>query len=163
MPQLNIADFPPQLVWLAISFVILYIAMAKVAIPRISEVLEGRQDRISRDLDEAKRLSDDSEKAKAEYEAALDSARAKAHAMVAELKASIAKDQDASKANLEAKLADKAKAAEASINKAKETALSNVRNIASEAAKVAVSKLVSLDVSDADLTAAVDANIRGDA
>ncbi len=163
MPQLNIADFPPQLVWLAISFVILYIAMAKVAIPRISEVLEGRQDRISRDLDEARRLSDDSDKAKAEYEAALESARAKAHGMVAELKASITKEQDASKAELEATLATKAQAAEASIRKAKETALSNVKDIAGEAAKSAVSRLVSLDVSDADLTAAVDASMKGDA
>lgn len=163
MPQLNIADFPPQLVWLAISFIILYIAMAKIAIPRISEVLEGRQDRISRDLDEAKRLSDDSDKAKAEYEAALGSARAKAHGMVAELKASIAKEQDSSKAELEAKLATKAKAAEASISQAKETALSNIREIAGEAAKIAVSRLVSLDVSDADLKVAVDTSIKGDA
>ncbi|MEH6477008.1 MAG: hypothetical protein V7727_15055 [Sneathiella sp.] len=163
MPQLNFADFPPQLVWLAISFVILYIAMAKVAIPRISEVLEGRQDRIARDLDEAKRLSEESDKAKAEYEAALDEARAKAHGMVAELKASLAQEQDASKVELEAKLADKAQAAEKSIATAKETALSNVRDIASATAKAAVSKLVSLEISDADLMSAVEANAKGKA
>ncbi|MEP3244418.1 MAG: F0F1 ATP synthase subunit B' [Sneathiella sp.] len=163
MPQLNIADFPPQLVWLAICFVILYIAMAKVAIPRISEVLEGRQDRISRDLDEARRLSEDSEKAKAEYEAALDEARAKAHGMVSELKAELASDQETSKANLEATLATKAKAAEESIAKAKETALSNVRDIAGDAAKAAVSKLISVDVADSDLNSAVDAQMKGEA
>ena len=161
MPQLNIADFPPQLVWLVISFVILYIAMAKVAVPRISEVLEGRQDRIARDLDEAKRLSDESEKAKADYEAALEDARAKAHGMVSELKSDIAKAQSASQADLEAKLAEKAKAAEASITSAKETALSNVRTIAGEAAKAAVAKLVSLDVADKDVEAAVDASVKG--
>ncbi len=163
MPQLNIADFPPQLVWLAICIVILYIAMAKLAIPRISEVLEGRQDRISRDLDEARRLSEDSEKAKAEYEAALDEARAKAHGMVSELKAELASDQETSKANLEATLATKAKAAEESIAKAKETALSNVRDIAGDAAKAAVSKLISVDVADSDLNSAVDAQMKGEA
>ncbi|GLQ05692.1 F0F1 ATP synthase subunit B family protein [Sneathiella chinensis] len=163
MPQLNFADFPPQLVWLAISFVILYIAMAKIAIPRISEVLEGRQDRIAKDLDEARRLSEESEQAKTEYEAALEEARSKAHTMVAGLKAELAKEQDASKAELEAKLADNAKAAEESIANAKETALANVKSIAGEAAKAAVSKLVSLDVSDADLNAAVEANLKGKA
>ncbi|MFT6558794.1 MULTISPECIES: F0F1 ATP synthase subunit B family protein [Sneathiella] len=163
MPQLNIADFPPQLVWLAICFVILYIAMAKVAIPRISEVLEGRQDRISRDLDEAKRLSEESEKAKAEYEAALDDARNKAHGMVAGLKAELASDQEASKAKLEATLAANAKEAEQSIAKAKETALSNVKDIAGEAAKAAVSRLIAIDVADKDLQAAVNANLKGDA
>jgi len=163
MPQLNLADFPPQLVWLAISFVILYITMAKVVIPRISEVLEGRQDRIARDLDEAKRLSEESDTAKAEYESALEDARAKAHGMVAELNATLTKEQDASRIVLEAKLADKAEAAEKGIATAKETALSNVRDIASEAAKAAVSKLVSLDISDADINLAVEANAKGKA
>ncbi len=163
MPQLNIADFSPQLIWLAICFVILYIAMAKVALPRIAEVLEGRQDRITRDLDEAKRLSEDSEKAKAEYEAALEEARSKAHGMVSELKAELASEQETSKAKLEATLAEKAKSAEESIAKAKETALSNVKDIAGEAAKAAVSKLISVEIADADLKAAVDVNLKGDA
>ncbi|MBV1887415.1 MAG: F0F1 ATP synthase subunit B' [Parvibaculaceae bacterium] len=163
MPQLNIADFPPQLVWLAISFVILYIMMAKIAVPRISEVLENRQDRIARDLDEAKRLSEESDKAKADYEAALEDARAKAHGMVTELKSDLAKEQTASQAKLDAKLAKKAKAAEASITTAKETALSNVRSIAGEAAKATVAKLVSIEVSDKDVEAAVAASAKGQA
>lgn len=161
MPQLNIADFAPQLVWLAITFIIMYIMMAKVAIPRIAEVLENRQNRIATDLAEAKRLSEDSDKAKAEYETALSDARSKAHAMVAELKAEIARDQEAAKAELEATLAKKAKAAEDSITKAKETALANIRQIAGEAAKQAVSKLVAVDISDADATAAVEAGMKG--
>ncbi|WP_373086697.1 F0F1 ATP synthase subunit B' [Sneathiella sp.] len=163
MPQLNIADFPPQLVWLAISFVILYFLMARVAIPRISDVLEGRQNRISSDLEEAERLNDDALNAKAEYEAALTSARAKAHGIVSELKSVMAKEQDASKAELDATLAQKSKAAEADINKAKETALEHVREIAADAAKSTVAKLVSLDVSDKDVNAAVNASIKGGA
>lgn len=163
MPQLNIADFPPQIVWLAISFVILYFLMARVAIPRISDVLEGRQNRISSDLEEAERLNDDALNAKAEYEAALTSARAKAHGIVSELKSVMAKEQDASKAELDATLAQKSKAAEADINKAKETALEHVREIAADAAKSTVAKLVSLDVSDKDVNAAVNASIKGGA
>ena len=163
MPQLNIADFPPQLVWLAISFVILYFLMARIAIPGISDVLEGRQNRISSDLEEARRLSEDADKAKADYEAALAEARAKAHGIVSELKASVAKEQDASKAELDAELAKKAKAAEVGINKAKETALSHIREIAAGAAKSTVARLVALDVSDKDVETAVAASMKGDA
>ena len=161
MPQLNFADFPPQLVWLAISFLVLYVAMAKVAVPRIAEVLESRQDRIARDLDEAKRLSEESDKAKAEYEAALEEARAKAHGMVTELKATLTKEQDASRVDLEAKLAAKSAEAEKSIAAAKDEALSNVRQIAGAAAKATVAKLVSVDLADGDVDAAIEASAKG--
>lgn len=163
MPQLDIAYFPPQLAWLAVSFVVLYFLMAKLAIPRISEVLENRQNRISSDLDEARRLSEEAETARAEYEASLADARSKAHGIVAELKAEMAKEQDASKTELDGKLAVKAKEAEAGIAKAKEIALGHVREIAASAAKRTVSKLVTIDVSDTDVDAAVSASMRGDA
>ena len=43
MPQLNFHDFAPQVVWLVISFVVLYFVMSKLAIPAISDTLEKRQ------------------------------------------------------------------------------------------------------------------------
>lgn len=163
MPQLDVSYFPPQLVWLAITFVVLYFLMARLAIPKISEVLENRQNRISSDLEEAKRLSEDADKAKADYEASLAEARSKAHGIVSELKAEMAKEQDASKAELDSKLAAQAKEAEASIQAAKETALGHVRDIAADAAKTTVGRLVDLNVSDADVSSAVEASMKGGA
>ena len=163
MPQLNIADFPPQLIWFAITFVVLYFLMAKVAVPGISDVLENRQNRITSDLEEAKRLSEEAEKARADYEEALAEARSQAHGIVSELKAQVAKEQETSKAELDAALAKKTKAAESSIREAKETALSHVREIAADTAKSAVAKLVALDLSDKDVEAAVAASMKGEA
>ena len=56
MPQLDITTFSPQIIWLFITFIILYVLMAKVALPRIGNILEQRQARIDDNLNAAQNL-----------------------------------------------------------------------------------------------------------
>jgi F-type H+-transporting ATPase subunit b len=74
LPQLNPADFSPQLVWLALTFVVLYFILARVALPRIGEVIEERKDRVQRDLQAAERFKQETDEALAAYEKALSEA-----------------------------------------------------------------------------------------
>ena len=71
LPQLDLATYSSQVFWLVISFVVLYFLVAKLAMPRIAEVLEERQERIEDDLDKAETLKKEAYQVRIEYEKAL--------------------------------------------------------------------------------------------
>jgi len=112
MPQLHFQDFPPQLVWLAITFVVLYLLMSKVALPKIGRVIDARAERITADLDRATKLKDEAAGILAAYEKALADARAQAQATIKAVSERTQKDAEAREGALANKLsADITKAA----------------------------------------------------
>ncbi|MDX2083465.1 MAG: hypothetical protein SFV53_05730 [Rickettsiales bacterium] len=58
MPQLDFTTYIPQIFWLALCFITLYLTTALVILPRISAILKKRQDIIDADLSKAKELDD---------------------------------------------------------------------------------------------------------
>ena len=77
-PPFQAEHFPSQLVWLAVSFVLLYALMAKVALPRIAAIFAERSKRIGDDLKAAQGFKEQSDAAHAAYEKALADARSRA-------------------------------------------------------------------------------------
>ncbi|MBL6934368.1 MAG: F0F1 ATP synthase subunit B' [Alphaproteobacteria bacterium] len=142
MPQLDVALYPPQLIWLVISFTLLYLAMAKVALPRISEVLEKRRDRIDGDLDKAAVLKKEADEALAAYEESMAEAKTQALAVIKEASDKLTEDSAARHAELSATIADQAEAAEATIARAKESALADIGGIAEDITSQAAAKLI---------------------
>lgn len=157
MPQLDFAYWPPQLIWLAISFIALYFIMVRVALPRISTVIEQRRDRIAGDLDQARELKEKSEKAKRDYEEALKEARARAHTIAQETRDKLNALTDRQRAMGEATLTAKLEEAEARISQSKHEAMGKLDEIAAETASSLISKLIGKGVSDAKISKAVKA------
>ncbi len=141
-PPFDSTWFPSQLLWLAITFVVLYYIMAKVALPRIGGILEDRRDRVASDLDMAERLKSESEDAVATYEKALAEARAKAFTIAETARNEAKAASDAKRAEAEAALNKQLAAAESRIADIKSKALSDVGAIAGEATEAIVQTLI---------------------
>ena len=84
MPQLDFHDYAPQLIWLAIVFLVLYWVMSKLAVPAISSTLENRQAKIQGDLDAAGRANDDTRALVEAYQKRLADARENARRVTRE-------------------------------------------------------------------------------
>jgi F-type H+-transporting ATPase subunit b len=160
MPQLDVSTFTPQLVWLAITFIGLYLLMTTLVLPRIGRVLAVRKDRIEGTLARAQMLKAEAEAARDGYDKALADARNKAHGDVA---AVIERTKADINIKLEAQghtLAAKARAAEDSLGQAKDKALSGINEMAADIAKAAAEKLLGGAV-DAGKAQAAVAAVRG--
>jgi len=146
LPQMNVDYFPTQLFWLALTFFALWFVLAKIALPRVGDVIAERKGRIQRDLDAAQRLKGETDKALSDYEKALADARARASGIAKETRETLAAATDAKKAGAEKQLAAKLQEAETRIAATKAKALTAVSDIAAETAGAIVSKLIGQNV-----------------
>ncbi len=155
LPQLHQPDFGPQLFWLALTFVLLYVIMKRVALPRIGEVIEERKDRIQRDLAAAERLKGETEKALQAYEKALADARTNATSIARQTRDSLNAEVDKERKAVEDQLAKKLADAETSIGATKAKALASVKDIAGDTVVSIVGALTNLSVSKDELDRAL--------
>jgi F-type H+-transporting ATPase subunit b len=157
MPQLNPLDWAPQLIWLVITFGILYVLMKRVALPKIGSVIEMRQARIAGDLETADKLRRETQEAIATYEQALAEAKARAHSIAQDASNKLKEEIAAERAALERDLAARSAEAEKRIHQAKTSALKDVNAVASETAAEIVRQLIGIAPSQPEVSAAVAA------
>src|SRR5512147_1626884 len=160
-PPFQSQTFASQLVWLAIAFVLLYVLMSKLALPRVASIIEGRQKHIDNDLTDASRLKGESDAAVAAYEKSLADARARAQAMANETRERQAAEAEERRKTLEDALNAKLAAAEKTIAATKQSAMTNVRGIAEDAARAIVERLIGKSPDEKSVAAAVADVLKG--
>jgi F-type H+-transporting ATPase subunit b len=156
MPQLDVSTFAPQLVWLAITFVALYLLMAKLGLPRIDAILEARRKRLDDDLARAAQFKAEAEAVMAEYQRTMADARAQAQAAIKERTDQLAAEAAEQQRRLAETLAEQTRAAEREIGAAKQRAFADIRNIAVDVARSVTEKLTGTTADEAKLVPAVD-------
>ena len=160
-PPFDPSTFPSQLVSLVITFVVLYLIVSRIALPRVGAVIDARQNKIEGDLAEAQKLKDESEAAIKAYESDLAAARSKAQAIGAETREKLSAASEAERKSLEDQLAVRLAEAEKTIAATRATAMGNVRGIAADAAGAIVQRLTGAAPDGNAVARAVDASLKG--
>ena len=147
MPQLEFSTYAPQLIWLAITFVVLYFLMAKLALPRIATALDKRQSKLEGDLTRAERVKAEAETVLAAYEKAMTDARVKAQAVTGQAAADVAAEFAKREAAFAAELNARTAEAEKRIIATKDAALAETRSVAAELAQTILRKVAGVELS----------------
>lgn len=159
-PPFQKETFASQILWLAITFIALYLLMSRVALPRIGGILEARKDRMDADLAEAQRLKDESDAALAVYEKSLADARGRAQTLANEAREREAHAAEAKRKELEATLNGRIADAEKTIAERRSAAMTNVHGIATDAAAALVQRLIGTAPPAQEIEAAVAAVLK---
>jgi F-type H+-transporting ATPase subunit b len=161
MPQLDPAGFAPQIFWLVVTFVVLYLVVQFVAAPRMGRVIDARRQQLDGDLGRAAVLKAEAEGVLAAYEKALADARAEAQTTLRQTAERMAAEAAERQRRLAAALAEQISAAEQRIAAGKEVALADIRSISADIGQAVVEKMTGARPSAGRMTAAVDGALAG--
>ena len=155
MPQLEARTFASQILWLIITFSVLFYLLKSRALPRVADILEARQERIGNDLDKAAALRAEAEAAAEDYARVVAEAQAKASDAIRRARDAVSADIAARTAALDKELGAKIGAAEAAVGKARKQALAEIEDVAVEVAQAAARRLAGIEVTTAEARAAL--------
>lgn len=156
MPQFDFATFPTQLFWLAVTFIVLYILMKRLALPQVEAAISARRNQLDDDLARAAARKDEAEATLAAYEKALAEARGRAQQTLAETGDRLAAEAAERQQELARGLAEQVAAAEREIAAAKQRALADIRAVAGDVASSLAEKLLGAPADATAVTAAVE-------
>jgi F-type H+-transporting ATPase subunit b len=161
-PQLKQADtYPSQVFWLAVSFVVLYVLMSTLALPRVASVIETRRKNREDNLKEAESLNAEAEKIRKAFESSLAKAQGAAQDVMRSTEQGIADRIAEENARFAEAARKRLVSAEQNIAQAKQDAMTSLADISAEIAAEMSGKIAGVQVSKADAKIAVAGLMKG--
>jgi len=157
MPQLDPSLFATQLFWLFVTFLVLFLIAWKVALPRIADVLNARQNRIDSDLERAQTLKSEAEDVLSAYEKALAEAAAEAQDIHRQNLQELAAERTRRQEELARRLSGQTRDAESRISAERQRAVDNIREATLDVVRSAAVRLIGGTVAEADADRAIRA------
>ncbi len=161
MPQLDPAFAGNLIFWFCITMVVLFWILNKIALPRISGIIEDRHTAIANDLDQAAALKQQAVEAEEAYNQALADARAESQRISAETKAGIQADLDVAIAKADAEIAAKTAESAGRIDEIRASAMKSVKEVAGDAVGDIVSAVAPVKADAKTLKAAITSRMKG--
>ena len=140
-PPFDPHTYPTSILWLIVTFGILYWTMSRYALPRVGSILKERSDKIHERLAAARTMRAQAREASDTYERTLTEARSRSQELANETRNRVKAEQEGKRKTLETELDDKLKVAELRIAETKAGAMANVGQIATDTAAAIVEHL----------------------
>jgi len=156
MPQLNPEFWISQILWLTITFGILYFFLSKLILPKISSNLETRKSEILENIDAADKQRKESEKKIKEYEKILQESKNEAKQYFNQAREKIIKDINKKKEALDKELEEELMKVEIEIKDFKNKSPDKINKIAIEASSDLIRRLIGVEVNNSNISAIVD-------
>ena len=143
MPQLDFVNplTTWQVYWGAAIFIVLYVLLSRVGLPKVGAVLQERAAHIASDLQAAQVQKTQADTAVAELTATIQRSRAEAQAQINQAVDHAKSEAAAQAATLNARLEQQLRAAEARINEARSAAMSALHQVATDTATTMIARL----------------------
>ncbi|MBE24864.1 MAG: hypothetical protein CMM33_05545 [Rhodospirillaceae bacterium] len=155
MPQMEFADYVPQVIWLILCFGCLYFLMSRLALPRVGEILENRQRKLDHDIESTEKLRDEAAAALADYEAAMREASLQAEKIISEARERAQVEAQKSVDDLSSRIEEQVSMSEKRLTALRKSAEAEIRLAATELVRLTTEKLLGFEVSSEEAASAV--------
>ena len=156
MPQLNPEFWAAQIFWLVLIFSTLYIAISKIFLPKIINVIENRKLKIVSDIDEAQKLRDSAESKLKEYNQIIENSKKEAQKLMYDNKKQLDADLKQKKQKFSEEIEKELVNAEEEIKELKKTSLLSINKIATEITNDLLKKIMGTNSNMSSISAIVE-------
>ena len=156
MPQLNPEFWISQIFWLVLIFSGLYIAISKIFLPRIINVIENRKLKIVNDIDEAQKLKDNAENKLKEYNRVIENSKKEAQKLIRDNKKQLDINLEQKKQKFTEEIEKELVNVEQEIKELKKTSLLSINKIAKEITNDLLKKIMGANSNMSNVSAIVE-------
>ena len=160
MPQLDPQYWASQIFWLIIIFLLIYLLIARIFIPKIKSNIDVREDKIRKDLEEAKLFKEDSEKKLKTYIDLINSAKNDAKKILSQSRQKLNEDIQIKKKEIQKEIEKEILNAEKEIKKFKTESVDKVNVISEEIASNLIKNIIGEDLNKSSLKATISQIIK---